>query len=124
MRIFKTKLFDQWARKSDLSDATLCKAVHDIEVGQYEANLGGYLYKKRIAIPGKGKSGGLRTILAFRKEDKAFFVYGFAKNKQANISQDELVVYKEFAKLLLAFNDAEITQALSSKAITEITENG
>ncbi len=124
MRIFKTKLFDQWAHKSDLSDEILCTAVHDIEAGQYEANLGGYLYKKRIAIPGKGKSGGLRTILAFRKDDKAFFVYGFAKNKQANISQDELSVYKELAKLLLAFNDAEINQALSSKAITEITENG
>ena len=70
VRIFKTKLFDQWAQKFDLADVTLCKAVRGIEVGQYEASLGGYLYKKRIAIPGKGKSGGLRTILAFRKKEK------------------------------------------------------
>jgi hypothetical protein len=83
--------------------------------------LGGYLYKKRIAIPGKGKRGGLRTLLAFKKENKAFFVYGFAKNKQANISQDELVTYKELAKVLLDLNDAKLTLALSSKAITEIT---
>ncbi len=83
--------------------------------------MGGYLYKKRIAIPGKGKRGGLRTLLAFKKENKAFFVYGFAKNKQANISQDELVTYKELAKVLLDLNDAKLTLALSSKAITEIT---
>ena len=79
MRIFKTKLFHQWASKEGLNDAALCRAVDEIERGLIDANLGGRVFKKRVAIQGRGKSGGLRTLLAFKHEDKAFFIYGFAK---------------------------------------------
>jgi len=52
-----------------------------------EADLGGYLFKKRIARPGGGKSGGYRTILGFRRTstERTIFLYGFAKNQRANI---------------------------------------
>ena len=53
------------------------------------------LYKKRIAFGGKGKSGGLRTIIALRQEDKMFFVYGFAKNKLENITLKEIAALKK-----------------------------
>ena len=77
-----------------------------------------------MKLKGKGRVEALKNnceISLAKKENKAFFVYGFAKNKQANISQDELVTYKELAKVLLDLNDAKLTLALSSKAITEIT---
>jgi len=120
MRVFKTKLFDGWAEEVDLSDKTLLSAIKEMEHGQFEANLGGYLYKKRIAIGNKGKSGGSRTIIAFREGDKAFFVYGFAKNKQDNINQSELLAYKEFAKLLFSFNDKKIKELIDNKKLVEI----
>ena len=86
MRIFKNNFFDKWARSIDLKDKTLKTAVDEIAAGLYDANLGGCLFKKRIGLKGKGKSGGIRTIIAFKKEDKAFFIYGFAKNEKANIN--------------------------------------
>lgn len=61
MRIFKTIAFHRWAKKENLDDQALFKAVCELREGQYEANLGGHLFKKRIAIAGKGKSGGFRT---------------------------------------------------------------
>ena len=48
-RVFKTKTFDRWARKV-VSDDLLCQAAHEIEQGQYEADLGGGVCKKRVAV--------------------------------------------------------------------------
>ena len=62
-RVFKTKTFDRWARKV-MSDALLCEAAHQIEQGLFEADLGGGVCKKRIPIPGQGKSGSTRTLVA------------------------------------------------------------
>jgi len=78
MRIFKNKVFSKWAAKERVSDKALKAAIQEIGNGLVDANLGGNVYKKRVAIGGKGKSGGVRTILAFKVDDKAFFIYGFA----------------------------------------------
>lgn len=120
MKVFKTKLFNGWAEEVGLSDGALLLAIKEMEQGQFEANLGGYLYKKRIAIGNKGKSGGSRTIIAFRKEDKAFFVYGFTKNKKENISQNELITYKELAKLFLNLDEKKIKEAIANNKIIEV----
>ena len=48
-RVYKTKTFDRWARKV-VSDDLLCQAAHEIEQGQYEADLGGGVCKKRVDI--------------------------------------------------------------------------
>ena len=65
-----------------------------MERGLIDADLGGHVMKKRIAVGGRGKSGGARTLLAYKSGDKAFFVYGFAKNALANVSADELRALK------------------------------
>ena len=58
MRIFKTKTFAKWAVKQGINSANLCQAMLEIDSGLVDANLGGYLIKKRVAINGKGKSSG------------------------------------------------------------------
>jgi len=104
MRIFKTKWFSRWAVNECLSEQTLIEAVAEMEQGLIDANLGGHVVKKRVAIGGRGKSGGLRTILAFKLRDKAFFLYGFAKNQQENIEDKELKALKLLAKHFLAYD--------------------
>ncbi len=54
------------------------------------SNVGGYVYKKRVALPGRGKRGGARTLIAFKRGAAAFFIYGYPKNERANIRDDEL----------------------------------
>lgn len=63
-RILKTRVFIRWMRKTDLGDALLAKAVEEMEQGVIDADLGGGLYKKRIPMPGRGKRGGARTLIA------------------------------------------------------------
>ena len=45
-----------------MADATLRAAVEEMRAGLVDANLGAGLVKKRIARPGRGKSGGWRTV--------------------------------------------------------------
>ena len=53
------------------------------------SGLGSSVYKKRVPLSSKGKCGSVRTLLVFRMKNRAFFIFGFAKNKQANISSKE-----------------------------------
>ena len=68
-----------------------------MEQGLIDARLGGQVVKKRVGLRGRGKRGGARTLVAFRQDDKAFFIYGFAKSERANVSGDELKALKLLA---------------------------
>jgi len=53
-------------------------------------DLGGGVFKQRVAKPGGSRSGGFRTIILFRVGGHSFFAHGFAKNEKANVSAEEL----------------------------------
>jgi hypothetical protein len=75
-KIFKTRVFERWMQKVELSDALLLNAVDEMERGLIDADLGGGVFKKRIALPNRGKSGSVRTLIATNKNDRWFFVLG------------------------------------------------
>ena len=66
MRAFKGKHFSRWANDAAISDGDLWHAAAEAFAGQFDADLGDYLFKMRIARQEGGKSGGYRTILGFR----------------------------------------------------------
>jgi hypothetical protein len=88
--------------------------------GAFEANLGGNLFKKRIARPGQGKSGGFRTIVATNLKSRWFFVYGFAKNERDNIDDDEEAALKRLAASLLSLHQQALAKALEAGEVTEV----
>lgn len=120
MSIYKVRWFSRWARKQGLSDAALCNAVKEMAEGQYEADLGGNLLKKRIARPGQGKSGGFRTIVATNHDGRWFFVYGFAKNERSNIDDEEEAALKKLAKTLLTMAPAALGKAENAGELTKV----
>ena len=101
-------------------DQALCNAVTEMQQGLVDADLGGYVVKKRVALPGQGKRGGARTLVATQLASRWFFLYGFSKNERANIDKDELKVLQEVAKELLALSDANIAIALEAGEMTEV----
>ena len=123
MRIFKTRWFHRWAKKEKINDATLVAVVDEMEQGLIDADLGGHVYKKRVAIQGSGKSGGVRTLIAYQVNEKAFFVYSFAKNKQANISKKELTVLQTVASTFLSHDDETLLHLKNINEIVEVNNN-
>lgn len=122
-RVFRTRTFSRWMRKSGLTDEALCHAVIEMAQGLIDADLGGHLVKKRVSLPGQGKRGGARTIVATKMSDRWFFLFGFSKNERANIDKDELKLLQEVASDLLSFNDQQLTSALSNGQITEVCDD-
>ena len=91
-----------------------------MEHGLIDADLGGYVFKKRVAFPGRGKRSGVRVIVATQKADRWFFLYGFGKNERNNISDKELEIFREMAVDLLKLNDRQVDLALSSGEFVEV----
>ena len=120
MRIFKTKWVARFVRRERIDEASLKEAIERAERGIIDADLGGGLIKQRVARPGKGRSGGFRMIVAYRTEDRAFFVYGFAKNERENIEDNELEALRVIAAGMLVRDDAALERAKAEGEIQEI----
>jgi len=118
--IYKTRHFSRWARKAALSDEALRQAVAEIRQGLVDADLGGGLIKKRVALPGHGKRGSARTLLATNRGDRWIFIFGFEKNERANITPNELEALKLLADDLLALTESQISEAVRKGLILEV----
>jgi len=122
VRVFKYTRFSRFASKEGISDKELLEIVEQLEADQADANLGGDVYKVRVARQGEGKSGGHRVIVYFRNEFRTFFVYGFSKSDRSNISKKELKAFKSDAIKDFKLTDNEIKVWLDRGGLTEIIE--
>ena len=120
MRVFKNTSFARFARKEGITDDELKEVVNLLEGCRADADLGGGVYKVRIARPGEGKSGGFRTIVFFRSGERTFFVYGFAKSDRGNIDQGELRAFKAGARVDLSLTDGQIGNRLKNGTLIEV----
>jgi len=120
LRVFKTKWFARFARREGLADSKLIETIKEIESGLIEADYGGGLIKKRVARDGGGKSGGYRSIIAYRSKGRCIFMFCFAKNDKENLDKNEVVAYKNAAAIYLGFSDMEITAAVEKREMEEV----
>ena len=119
-RIFKRRNFARWQTGERLPDTVLCKAVREMESGLVDADLGGLLYKKRVARPGSGKSGGYRTLLAARIGSRYVFLHGFPKSATANITREEKRALQFAGKVFLELPVGNLSKALQSGVLLEV----
>lgn len=119
-RVFKTKTFDRWARKV-VSDPLLCQAAREIEQGLFEADLGGGVCKKRVAVPGRGKSGSTRTLVAKKHKNAIFFLAGREKSQPgSDFSDKEVEATKIIASGLQAADAQKLDALLAAEILKEI----
>ena len=122
MSYYITKQASKWARSENCSDAQLIDALQEMERGLTGNALGANLYKKRVAVPGSGKSGGWRVIVATKFRGHWFVIHGFAKNVQANINDQQLADLKVLSKALLSYDDVTIKRAVERGLVRLILE--
>ncbi len=119
-RAFKTRHFQRWMRKTELTEAALSKAVEEMAAGLIDADLGSGVVKKRVGLAGRGKRGGARTLVATKKSDRWFFLYGFQKNDRSNLSDEELETLQAIAADLLALTHEQLDEAVRRGTLQEI----
>ena len=119
-RVFKTRYFNRWMRKTQLDDRALCDAVLEMMQGLIDADLGGGVVKKRVGVAGRGKQGGARTLLATNNHDRWFFIFGFQKNTRSNINSREKEALKLLADDLLSMSATALDSACQRDELQEI----
>ena len=120
-RVFRTRTFSRWMLKNGLTNTALLQAVDEMMHGLVDADLGGHVFKKRVALPGRGKRGSSRTIVATQLDDRWFFLVGFNKNEQANLDKGELKLLQELGQSLLAASETALADALRYGELLEVT---
>ncbi|MBY0300428.1 type II toxin-antitoxin system RelE/ParE family toxin [Sphingomonas koreensis] len=123
MTVLMTKTFARFARKAGLADVSLAKAAAEVAAGEFDADLGGHVYKQRVARAGGGKSGGFRTIILFKVGGHSFFAHGFAKNEKANLTAKELKALRKLAEVLLALSDADIDKGITAGEFVKVEDD-
>lgn len=125
MRMFKNKWFQRWARKEKVSDADLHEAAREVVEGMVEADLGGGLFKKRLARDGSGKSGGYRLLIGYKKPnlERIVFIFAFAKNERENIKKNEKLVLQKVAEKFFFASEDQIKALLELGEAWEVKNN-
>lgn len=85
-----------------------------------DADPGGHVVQKRIALPGRGQRGRARTLVATNFNGRWFFLYGFQKNERSNIDERELGALQGVVRNLLALDDKQIDVAIHDGTLVEI----
>ena len=122
MNRLSTKWFKKWAKKIKLSNQSLLDSINDLEAGLSTVGLGGHLFKVRVKSKHSGKSYSYRTLIVFKAEDRAIFLYGFKKNERSNISKSELQYFKKLASDLLALDSNQLAKAISTKVLFHLED--
>lgn len=119
-----TKQFDRLARRYGLSDDDLRRSLDEAARGLIEADLGLRLIKQRVARSGKGKSGGFRLILYYRRGERAVFLHVFAKNERDNLDPSELDGYRDLGRTLDGLIDDQITALIERRGWRMLDDAG
>ena len=117
-----TKWFKKWAKKVRLNNGNMLEAIENLKKGLSTADLGGNLYKVRVKQANKGKSSGFRTVVVYKKNDRAIFLYGFGKNEKANIDAAELNYFKKLGRDFLALNLGQIQHSVEQQILFDLEE--
>ena len=87
---------------------------------QPDADLGGGLYKCRIARSGEGSRGGGRVLIALKIGHRVILMFAWEKKDMENIKPNELREYRELAKIYLGFTDSQMTKLVKGRVLVEI----
>jgi hypothetical protein len=115
-RVFAFKDVARFTRKFDIPD----KGIWDVVRTQPDADLGGGLYKYRIARPGEGSRGGGRVLIALKIGSRAILMFAWKKKDMENIKSNELKAYRNVAKLYLGYSDSQMTKLVKDRVLVEI----
>lgn len=113
----------RFVRREEISTDRLRKAIQRAQWGSIDADLGGGLIKQRIARPGTGRSGGYRTIIAYRAGNRAVFLYGSAKSDRDNIEPNQLTNLRILGANWLNATQETLAAALTDGAMREVLDD-
>lgn len=120
VQVFGNKPFMRFVKDFGASHDDLVGMVAEVP----DADLGGGVFKFRLAREGEGKSGGARTIVAMKTNERVVMMFAFEKKNQDNIDARELKAFKKLAKEYLERTTDEMEKLVKLGALIKILPVG
>lgn len=122
MKKLITKWFKKWSKKSNIDFNDLNDSILNLELGLSAARLGNNLYKVRVKRKDSGKSSAFRTIIVYKENEIAIFLYGFKKNEKDNVNSTELKYLMKLGNDLISLNNRELNKLMINNMLFDIEE--
>ena len=122
MDIYQTKYVFKKSKMFNIPNSQWVKSIETLENSSTTAYLGNHIYKLRLAANNKGKSGGYRGILIYKKDNLILILSVFSKTNQENLKREELDLLKKLGQSYLNLSQTEINILISRKALINIGE--
>ena len=128
MKHLKIKKFSSEAKRANLRDQILIDTLNEFfnlsREEQLKHSFGAGLYKLRIATKeGRGKSGGSRSILAFKKDNGIYWLHLFSKNDKENVTTSELKKLKQLSDIMFTLTDEQVKNLVNLGELCEVNTN-
>jgi hypothetical protein len=120
MKTLMVKWVKRWSKKERVEDTQWLAAIADIEASSTTADLGGSLYKVRMSTKSKGKSGGYRVLIVYKKGNRAIILYVFEKADQSNLTAEETKAFKKLSSDYLVLKKSQLELLVERKELFEI----
>jgi hypothetical protein len=121
MKIYLLPYFAEWAKKEKITYSDLNKIANEVVNGLHDGDLGASCYKKRIAIKGKGKRSGARTIISYKIDNFVIYIYAYAKNTKSTLTPSEQNTLKIYSKeVLMKLTTKDIEKLLNNDELIEV----
>ena len=124
-----TSKFKSMTKKSGLTNASLNEAIKEFNgslrgrgILLTEDKDGNKVYKKRISLPEKGKSNGVRSILLYVENNMLLFLVAYPKSAQDKLTPDQEKALKQKVALYSGLDSAGIQERIEDGTIIEIQE--
>ena len=128
MKHLKIKKFSSEAKRANLIDQILIHTLNEFfnlsREERLKYSLGAGLYKLRIVTKeGRGKSGGSRSILAFKKDNGIYWLHLFSKNDKENVTTSELKKLKQLSDIMFTLTDEQVKNLVNLGELCEVKTN-
>jgi hypothetical protein len=120
--IYQTKYVYKQSKKLNIPNLDWIKAIENLNNTSTTAYLGSHVYKLRLAANNKGKSGGYRGILIYKKDNLILIISVFSKANQENLKREELDLLKKLGQSYLNLTQTDINILINRKALINIGE--
>jgi len=121
MNLYKTRPFARIAARAGLTEAALKKSAEEMSLGLIHADLGDFVFKQRVALPGRGQRGGGRIVVVVSpREDRYIFVHCYLAKDRDNLAPGEETAFRELGRLYLNLSGADMEAAVMNGLLEEI----
>ncbi|WP_241576642.1 type II toxin-antitoxin system RelE/ParE family toxin [Rosenbergiella collisarenosi] len=117
--------FEEERLRLGITDSAICQAAKRLDADSHDGQLSAFIYKMRLPAQGRGKRGGARSVVCYKKNHHQFFIFLYAKaelskKKGKEIEDEDIEAFALIGKDLCNLPDENLKSLVLSGVLKEV----